>query len=94
MFDISTQEYVIALYNTLRQMHDRDFKPEDYFWMVGLNHFRELQPFFSFQQMSKPLMLMGIRVEINRFNPDELKLYEDITNKVAVPYVEVEEIKS
>ena len=91
---MNTQDYIFALYNTLRAVKDTNFEPDDYFWRLGANPLKELFSNYLCNQTVESLMLMGIRVEIDRFNPDELKLYEDITNKVAIPCVDVKEIET
>lgn len=85
-----------ALYHTLRVMKGRDFKEENFKWVLGYEVYRDFRPFFIFQQAYsvEPTLLYGIMVEVDMHNPFTFKLYEDITDKVAIPASEIDALEN
>ncbi len=81
-----------ALYHTLRQLKGRDFNADDYKWELGYEVCREFHPFMIYQKI-EPTMLYGIKVEFDMHNPHTFRLYEDITDKIAIPYAEFKDIE-
>lgn len=75
-----------ALYHTLRTLKDRDFDENKYKWLLGYEVFRDFRPFFIYRH--DPILLFGIVIEIDMHNPFTFKLYEDITDQIAIPYEE------
>lgn len=79
------------LYFTLRKAR-KDFNPNDFKWELGAAVIYDLDVDYGhsiaedliFRPVEKPT-LFGIPVEMNKENPYQLKLYEDITNKISVP---------
>ena len=79
------------LYFTLRKVR-KDFNPKDYKWELGaaviydldVNYGHSIAEYLIAVPAEKPT-LFGIPVELNIENPHQLKLYEDITNKISVP---------
>ena len=92
MDEMSTFEYVKILYNTLIEARGREFDKSDYYWSIGVLIIKEL-----FERLDVPqnenVVLFGIEVRFSYRNPHEIKLYEDITNKIAIPYSENEEVQ-
>lgn len=84
-----------ALYHTLRTLKDRDFDENKYKWVLGYEVFRDFRPFFIHQLAYpiEPTWLFGIVVERDMQNPFTFKLYEDITDQIAIPYEEFKEME-
>ena len=82
----STIEYLSALYYTLREMKRESYKPEEYKWRLGVKVIRDidLRAFNIFINIDEPLYLYGIVVEKDYINPDNVQLFEDITNKIGI----------
>jgi hypothetical protein len=82
----STIEYLNALYYTLREMKRESYKPEEYKWRLGVKVIRDidLQAFNIFINIDEPLYLYGIVVEKDYTNPNNVQLFEDITNKIYI----------
>lgn len=87
-------EYITLLYNTLRDAKKEKYDYRDYKWVLGNEIFQEIYKTIYIQNTvsmyDEPTFLFGIEVEIDRINPYTLKLYEDITNKISIPYTENE----
>lgn len=85
-----------TLYFTLRKTR-KDFNPNDFRWELGaaviydldVNYGYRIAEDYIFRPVEKTT-LFGIPVDVNMENPHQLKLYEDITNKIAIPESEVE----
>lgn len=87
-------ERVNALYHTLRTLKSRDFDENRYKWVLGYEVFRDFRPFCIYQQYSnEPTLLYGIVVEMDMHNPFTFKLYEDITDQIAIPYEEFQDME-
>jgi hypothetical protein len=85
--DDITPHFVQVLYSTLRECKP-NFRPEEYKWRLGGFVLDSLYNMGIASQMlfhkdEKPT-LYGIEIEIDRENPYNLQLFEDITNKIAV----------
>ena len=87
---IDRQMYIQALYTTLRNEKRDKFKTDDYFWRLGINVMNELNSVHSLyaRDLLFPLpdeipTLYGIRVEMDIVNPDNIRLYEDITYTIG-----------
>lgn len=82
----STIEYLSALYYTLREMKRESYKPEEYKWRLGVKVIRDIDllAFNAFINRDEPLYLYGIVVEIDYTNPNNVQLFEDITNKIYI----------
>lgn len=82
--------YVQILYYTLRQCRP-NYNANEYKWKIGAAVMYKLDSFYKagiahqiiFNREEKPT-LYGIEVEVDYENPDNLQLFEDITNKIAV----------
>ena len=88
---MKTIDYLECLYNTLRDAKKGKYDYRDYKWVLGYEVFEEIHKHIYPQYISinsKPMFLFNIEIEIDRINPYTLKLYEDITNKISIPYVE------
>lgn len=85
-----------TLYFTLRKAR-KDFNPNDFKWELGaaviydldVDYGQHIAEDYIFRPAEKPT-LFGIPVEVNMENLHQLKLYEDITNKIAIPESEEE----
>lgn len=90
---MKTIEYLECLYNTLRTAKGGKYDYRDYKWVLGNEIFQEIYKTICIQNTvsmyDEPTFLFGIEVEIDRINPYTLKLYEDITNKISIPYAEI-----
>lgn len=83
-------EFIKILYFTLRQCRP-NYNPKEYKWRMGAKVMYELDSLYKtgiansiiFNRDEKPT-LYGIDVEVDYENPDNLQLFEDITNKIAV----------
>ncbi len=84
-----------AIYHTLRTLKDRDFDENKYKWVLGFEVFKEFRPFFIHQLAypNDPTLLFGIVVETDMHNPFTFKLYEDITDSIAIPYEEFKDME-
>lgn len=91
---MKTIEYLECLYNTLRDAKKEKYDYRDYKWVLGHEIFQEIYKCIYTQnrvsRYNEPTFLFGIEVEIDKINPYTLKLYEDITNKISIPYTENE----
>lgn len=96
---MKTIEYLECLYNTLRGAKKEKYDYRDYKWVLGHEIFQEIfQEIYktiyiqnTVSRYNEPTFLFGIEVEIDKINPYTLKLYEDITNKISIPYAEEDE---
>lgn len=88
-----TMQYLNAIYYTLRKMKQNSFRTEDYKWKLGSKIVNEILPIHVNVNTTEKRTLFGIDVEIDFENPDNLQLFEDITNKVSIPYAEYEEVE-
>lgn len=84
-----TIEYLKTLYFTLREMKKQkreNFKSSEYKWRLGAELVKELmeKDIYRLECLTEPKVLFGIVVEIDYFNPWNVQLYEDITNKIAI----------
>ena len=88
-------ERAYVLYNTLRLVKDRDFKEEDYKWVLGYRVLNNVKPYNSRHLCYpiEPQTLFGIAVEKDIHNPFTFRLYEDITNKIAISYEEFKKME-
>lgn len=82
--------FVRVLYNTLRECKP-NFRPEEYKWRLGGFVICELDSTYNMGITEHMLFhkdekatLYGIEIEIDRENPYNVQLFEDITNKIAV----------
>lgn len=83
-------DYTQILYYALRQCRP-NYNANEYKWRIGTAVMYELDSFYKagiaysmiFNREEKPT-LYGIEVEVDYENPDNLQLFEDITNKIAV----------
>ena len=84
-----------ALYHTLRTLKDRNFDENKYKWVLGYEVFRDFKPFFMHQLAypNEPILLFGIVVETDMHNPFTFKLYEDITDQIAIPYEQFKDME-
>ena len=93
---MKTIEYLECLYNTLRNCKKEKYDYRDYKFILGYEIFQEIYNCIYTQnrvsRYNEPTFLFGIEVEIDRINPYTLKLYEDITNKISIPYEEVDNL--
>jgi hypothetical protein len=82
----TTIEYLNALYHTLREMKGLCYQPEKYKWRLGVKVLRDidLRAFNAFTNKIEPLYLYGIVVEVDYTNPNNVQLFEDITNKIYI----------
>lgn len=91
---MKTIEYLKCLYSTLRDVKKEKYDYRDYKWVIGYEILQEIyKPIYIQNRVSsynEPTYLFGIEVEIDRINPYTIKLYEDTTNKISIPYVEHE----
>lgn len=86
-------EYINALYDTLRTLKGREYKAEDYKWKLGAKVIYDIQPHeFTHKTANEKMTMFGIEVEIDYINPNKLQLFEDITNKVSIPYSDYKEV--
>lgn len=90
---MTTIEHANALYHTLRQLKGRDFDENDYMWKIGAGNIFECVNYTNWERENEALTLFGIGCEIDYNNPHEIKLFEDITNKVSIPYAEFQELE-
>lgn len=84
-----------ALYHTLRTLKGRDFDENKYKWVLGFEVFKEFR-LFSIHRVGYPVepkLLFGIVVEEDMYNPFTFKLYEDITDQIAIPYEEFKDME-
>lgn len=83
------------LYHTLRTLKGRDFDENKYKWFLGHEVFRDFRSFSTHQLAypNDPTLLYGIVVEVDMHNPFTFKLYEDITDQIAIPYAEFKDME-
>lgn len=87
---IKPQLFCQMLYYALRECRP-NYNANEYKWRIGAAAMYELDSFYRadiahqiiLNREEKPT-LYGIEVEIDYENPDNLQLFEDITNKIAV----------
>ena len=84
------QMLIQALYISLRNEKRDNFREEDYFWRLGTAIMDELKTVDSvyarellFPSKDEIPTLYGIRVEPDYKNPDNIRLYEDITYTIG-----------
>lgn len=84
------------LYFALRKIR-KDFNPNDYKWVLGAGIIYELDVHYGHHiaedyifRPAEKTTLYGIPVEVDMENPHQLKLFEDITNKITYPESEAE----
>ena len=78
------------VYYTLRQMKQQNrenYDPDEYKWnlgikVIGIINSESMKP-IELSSDEAPT-LFGIKVDINYVNPNNLQLFEDITNKISV----------
>ena len=63
--------------------------------VLGYEVFRDFKPFFIHEiaYPIDPTLLFGIVVEKDMQNPFTFKLYEDITDQIAIPYEEFQDME-
>lgn len=83
------------LYHTLRTLKGRDFDENKYKWVLGYEVFRDFRLFFTHQlaNLNDPILLYGIVVGVDMHNPFTFKIYEDITDQIAIPYAEFKDME-
>lgn len=79
MTDIIT--YIQAVYWALRSSRKINFNEDDYFWKIGVRFLKDLEMTYPLE--NTVTMLYGIKVEIDYINPENIRLYEDITYKIG-----------
>ena len=62
-------------------------------WKIGAGNIFECVNYTNWERENEALTLFGIGCEIDYNNPHEIKLFEDITNKVSIPYAEFQELE-
>lgn len=75
------------LYYTLREMRGLMYKSQDYKWVLGTKVIQELKlrnRFTIVSEIEEPIYLFDIVVEIDYRNPNNVQLFEDITNKIYI----------
>lgn len=84
-----------ALYDTLRTLKGRNFDENKYKWVLGFEVFKKFRPFFIHELAYpvEPIYLFGVVVERDMQNPYTFKLYEDITDRIAIPYEEFKDME-
>ncbi len=87
-YSIGTNKHLVLLYNLAkkRAYDNRDgYFPEGYRWRLGIQVLSDLQKDYYFLRNSDPTvkpMLFDIPVDIDYENPENVQLWEDITNKL------------
>lgn len=69
--------YINALYWALRSTKKLNFNEKDYFWKIGVRVLQDLSVAYPFENTA--ITLFGIIVEIDYIDPENIRLYEDIT---------------
>lgn len=79
-------DYLKALYSTLRETKKFNYRPEEYKWRLGAELVKELMEgdIYRLECITEPKLLFGIVVEIDYFNPWNVQIFEDITNKIYI----------
>lgn len=75
------------LYYTLREMRGRSYNSREYKWLLGTKVIQELKlrnRFTIVSEIEEPIYLFDIVVEIDYRNPNNVQLFEDITNKIYI----------
>lgn len=81
-------EKVKMIYWNLRKMKEQNqqiFCENEYKWVIGYQIAGQLKitkNIFTAERIAEAIFLFGIEVEIDHLNPDNIRLYEDITNKI------------
>lgn len=81
-------EQVKMIYWNLRKMKEQNqqiFCENEYKWVIGYQNAEELsitKNMFTAKRIAEEIFLFGIEVEIDHLNPDNIRIYEDITNKI------------
>lgn len=85
--EVSCTRFINALYNTLR-IERPYYKAENYKWKIGVYVFHDILSIYGRQgfNFNETQTLFGINVEVDRKNPYNLQLFEDITNKLGIEY--------
>lgn len=80
-----TIEYLRVLYYTLREMKGQNFSSEEYKWRLGTRILNDIdvKAYNFLAKKQEPIYLFGIVVEVDYYNPDNVQIFEDITNKIA-----------
>ena len=79
----NTLDYLTALYFTLEKM-EKNFRPEDYKWKIGVKVLQEAKLLPPCMELNEKTTLFGIAVEIDYVNPNNVQIFEDITNKIYI----------
>ena len=84
---MTINEQVKMIYSNLRKMKEENqqiFCEKEYKWVIGYRIAAELmtKAIFTAERIAEKNFLFGIEVEIDHLNPDNIRLYEDITNKI------------
>lgn len=75
------------LYYTLREMRGLSYNSREYKWLLGTKVIQELKlrnRFTIVSEIEEPIYLFDIVVEIDYRNPNNVQLFEDITNKIYI----------
>lgn len=81
-------EYLYGLLNLAEMRTEKlgiPFKREDYKWVLGARVITDIDMDTNFQRSlypDQPRTLFGVVVEADFHNPDNVQLWENITNKV------------
>ncbi len=76
---------LLALAEDKRESQGFPFKEEDYKWVLGANVISDLSKLAHYSYVvypDCPRTVFGIIAEIDYQNPDNVQLWENITNKV------------
>ena len=83
-YTLFAPSFVGILYRTLRQVKGFNYHAEDYKWRFGQAVIDEYIGDIRQPNAFEIATLYGIEVEIDYKNPNNLQLFEDITNKIAI----------
>lgn len=83
---ISAMQFISGLYNGLRMCRP-DYNASDYKWIIGKAVMNEIEDKTKYRLppiLEDTATLYGIKVEVDNINRYDIKLYENITNKIDV----------
>lgn len=87
----TTFDYLYAVYNTLRKIKGEEFRPENFKFRLGNEVVKELfDATRCYICLNEPITLFGIEVEHDFYSPKNVQIFEDITNKISIPFEEYE----
>jgi len=80
-------KHLKVLYYTLREMKGQNYRSENYNWRLGEKVISEIKLsncIINTSTIGKPMIIFGIRVEVDYTNPYNMQIFEDITNKIGI----------